>query len=58
MQQGEPSVVGDQLGGQHLFDLEADVGETKDLATSEPARLKELADRWEAWNAKVRAEAK
>jgi hypothetical protein len=30
----------------------------KDLATSEPAKLKELAGRWDAWNTKVRAEAK
>jgi arylsulfatase A-like enzyme len=58
LRSGKWKYVRDQQGGQHLFDLEADVGETKDLATSEPARLKELADRWEAWNAKVRAEAK
>ena len=55
---GKWKYVRDQQGGQHLFDLEADVSESKDLATTEPARLKELADRWEAWNTKVRAEAK
>lgn len=55
---GRWKYVRDQQGRQHLFDLEADVGESKDLATTEPARLKELADRWEAWNTKVRAEAK
>ena len=55
---GQWKYVRDQQGGQHLFDVEADVSETKDLATTEPARLKELADRWEAWNTKVRAEAK
>ena len=55
---GQWKYVRDQQGGQHLFDLEADVGETKDLALSEPAKLKELAGRWEAWNLKVRAEAK
>jgi arylsulfatase A-like enzyme len=55
---GKWKYVRDQQGGQHLFDVEADVGETKNLATTEPARLKELADRWEAWNLKVRAEAK
>jgi arylsulfatase A-like enzyme len=55
---GKWKYVRDQQGGQHLFDLETDVGEMKDLATSEPAKLKELAGRWEAWNTKVRAEAK
>jgi arylsulfatase A-like enzyme len=55
---GKWKYVRDQQGGQHLFDLEADVGETKDLASSEPDKLKELASRWEAWNTKVRAEAK
>jgi arylsulfatase A-like enzyme len=55
---GKWKYVRDQQGAQHLFDLEADVGEMKDLAPSEPAKLKELAGRWEAWNTKVRAEAK
>jgi len=55
---GKWKYVRDQQGVQHLFDLEADVSESKDLATTEQARLKELADRWEAWNTKVRAEAK
>jgi arylsulfatase A-like enzyme len=55
---GKWKYVRDQQGGQHLFDVEADVSESKDLAATEPARLNELADRWEAWNAKVRAEAK
>ena len=54
---GKWKYVREQQGGQHLFDVEADVGETKDLASSEPAKLKELANRWEAWNLKVRTEA-
>lgn len=54
---GRWKYVRDQQGGQHLFDVEADVSETKDLAAIEPARLQELAARWEAWNLKVRAEA-
>ena len=55
---GKWKYVRDQQGRQHLFDLEADVGETKDLASSEPAKLKELAGLWEEWNTRVRAEAK
>ena len=55
---GKWKYVRDQQGRQHLFDLEADVGETKDLASNVPAKLKELAELWEAWNTKVRAEAR
>lgn len=55
---GKWKYVRDQQGGQHLFDVEADVSEAKDLAATEPARLKAFASDWEAWNAKVRAEAK
>jgi arylsulfatase A-like enzyme len=55
---GKWKYVRDQEGGIHLFDVEADVSETKDLATTEPVLLKELGDLWEKWNQKVRAEAK
>ena len=34
-----------------LYDLAADIGETKDLATDQPEKLKELQSRWDAWNA-------
>ena len=54
---GKWNYVRDQKGGQHLFDLEVDVSETNDLVAAKPVRLKDLADRWEVWNTKVRAEA-
>jgi arylsulfatase A-like enzyme len=34
-----------------LFDLAADVGETKNLAGQEPERVKQLTAAWERWNA-------
>jgi arylsulfatase A-like enzyme len=34
-----------------LYDLAADLGETRDLAASEPAKLAELEAAWAAWNA-------
>jgi arylsulfatase A-like enzyme len=33
-----------------LYHLGRDPGETEDLAAREPARVQELAARWEAWN--------
>lgn len=34
-----------------LYNLAADIGESKNLAVDEPAKLKELRDMWLAWNA-------
>ncbi|MBI5685052.1 MAG: sulfatase-like hydrolase/transferase [Verrucomicrobia bacterium] len=34
-----------------LYNLAADIGETKDLAVEQPDKLKELQSKWEAWNA-------
>ena len=36
----------------HLYQLADDLGETKDLAATEPARVKELEAVYDAWNAK------
>ncbi len=36
-------------GPWELYDLEADRTETCDLAARQPARVKKLADKWEAW---------
>lgn len=38
-----------------LYNLARDLGETTDLAEKEPAKLKELADAWAAWNAQLMA---
>ncbi|MGC8793874.1 MAG: sulfatase [Bryobacteraceae bacterium] len=37
-------------GVPHLYNLAEDVGESRDLASAQPARLKELTEDWEAWN--------
>jgi arylsulfatase B len=38
-----------------LYDLEADAKESKDLASAEPARVRELQDRLMSWNATLAA---
>lgn len=39
--------------GAELYNLKDDIGETKNLATSNPGKLKELADAWNAMNAQM-----
>jgi len=34
-----------------LYNLAADIGETKDLAAEQPDKLKKLQSKWDAWNA-------
>jgi arylsulfatase A-like enzyme len=38
-----------------LYNLTADIGETKDLAAEQPDKLKELQAKWDAWNATLAA---
>jgi arylsulfatase A-like enzyme len=45
----DPSVLGD-LSAAELYNLAADIGETKNLAASNPAKARELADQWQRWN--------
>ena len=33
-----------------LYNLRADIGQTKDLASAMPEKLKELQTKWDAWN--------
>lgn len=46
-----------QKGAQQLFDLSADIGETKDLSAQQPEKLKELKAAYDAWNAGLVAPA-
>jgi arylsulfatase A-like enzyme len=39
--------------GAELYNLDTDIGESKNLATSEPEKLKELAAAWDKWNAEL-----
>ncbi len=34
-----------------LYDLDVDIGETKDLASSQPEQVKQLSSIWDTWNA-------
>lgn len=45
----DPSVLSD-LSAAELYNLAADIGETKNLALTNPAKAKELADQWQEWN--------
>ena len=40
----------ESLAGAGLYNLATDVGETKNLAATEPARVRELAEKWLLWN--------
>lgn len=42
-----------EVDGAHLYDLVSDPGEKTDLAGSEPAVVRDLAARWQAWNAEL-----
>jgi arylsulfatase A-like enzyme len=37
-------------GQPQLYNLAEDIGESRDLASAQPAKLKELLEDWEAWN--------
>jgi len=37
--------------GPKLYNLATDIGETRDLAAELPGKLKELQEKWDAWNA-------
>jgi arylsulfatase A-like enzyme len=37
-------------GQPQLYNLAEDIGESRDLASAQPAKLKELREDWEAWN--------
>lgn len=39
--------------GAELYNLEKDIGESTNLATSEPEKVKELSVAWEKWNAEL-----
>jgi arylsulfatase A-like enzyme len=38
-------------GQPELYDLAADLGESKDLAAAQPAKVKELQAKWDKWSA-------
>ena len=42
---------GQPVTAAKLYNLATDIGETKDLAATEPEKMKELQAKWDAWNA-------
>jgi arylsulfatase A-like enzyme len=55
---GGGAPAGESLGkantdGAELYNLANDIGEKQNLAQKEPAKLKELADAWNKWNAEL-----
>jgi arylsulfatase A-like enzyme len=46
---GDPSVLSD-LSAAELYNLAADIGETKNLAPTNAAKARELANQWQRWN--------
>lgn len=53
LRQGDWKLVGPAEGGWQLFNLRTDPGETQDLATEHPARLKQLIAAWEKYAREV-----
>jgi len=45
----DPSVLSD-LSAAELYNLVTDIGETKNLAPTNAAKARELADQWQRWN--------
>jgi hypothetical protein len=46
----QPSPAPFDLTGAELYNLSNDIGERRNLASSEAARVRELADAWQRWN--------
>ena len=46
---GDPAALSD-LTGAELYNLADDIGESKNLASAQPEKVKELGDRWQQWN--------
>jgi len=54
IRQGAWKLVQDrQAPRPQLYNLEEDVGESRDLFEKEPKRVRELTERWQAWNAEL-----
>ncbi len=49
----QPGPVPFDLTGAELYNLSNDISERRNLASSEPARVRELADAWQRWNSEL-----
>ena len=50
---GQWKLVGKENKPWELYNLDADRGETRDLASSEPARVKSMSATWDVWAARA-----
>ncbi|HPA16102.1 MAG TPA: sulfatase-like hydrolase/transferase [Verrucomicrobiae bacterium] len=57
MRHGNWKIVRQRGGAWELYDLAGDIAETRDLASQQTDRLRELKVRWEQWNAEQVAPA-
>jgi arylsulfatase A-like enzyme len=53
IRRGDWKLLGDGKAWQ-LYNLAEDIGETRDLVTSQPDRVRQLSSSWEKWNADQR----
>jgi arylsulfatase A-like enzyme len=47
---GDWNIVRYDNTGVHLYNLKDDIGQSKNLAATEPQRLREIQDAWNEWN--------
>jgi len=53
MRQGNWKLVRNGVGDPEMYDLSADIGESKNLAAEKPEKFKELRDKYEKWNSQL-----
>lgn len=53
LRKGDWKMVQYDATGLHLYNLRDDIGEAKNLATTEPERLREMKTAWDRWNAEL-----
>ncbi|MBM3881144.1 MAG: arylsulfatase [Verrucomicrobia bacterium] len=53
LRHGRWKLVAKEKQPWELYDLEADRGETRNLAAAEPNRVRQMAEAWEAWAARA-----
>lgn len=53
IRRGDFKLVRQESEAWQLYNLAEDIGETRDLAAANPAKVKELQAAWEAWNAQL-----
>ena len=55
LRQGPWKLVSAKLGKWELYNIDSDIGESRDLANAEPARLGRMIDRWQELDSQMAA---